>query len=131
MLSLKRFYNTNNFSHLKSITVAIHENNLLCKPTDHNQVFMKFCYTLNIFLVLFKQKHIVPFLQEVFMPIVSTIFQVLLAPSDENDQVAATEKKMLQRGYFSFIANLVNNNVTEVLSNQGLTSVSCFLINFY
>ena len=30
-----------------------------------------------------------------------------------------TEKKLLQRGYFSFLVTLVNNNVTEVLSNQG------------
>ena len=26
---------------------------------------------------------------------------------------------MLQRGYFSFLVTLVNNNVLEVLSNQG------------
>ena len=68
------------------------------------------------------QKHIAPFLQEVFMPIVTAIFQVLLTPVDERDQVAAVEKRMLQRGYFSFIATLVNNNVTEVLSNQGTSA---------
>jgi len=56
------------------------------------------------------------------MPIVTAIFQVLLTPVDERDQVAAVEKRMLQRGYFSFIATLVNNNVTEVLSNQGTSS---------
>ena len=61
----------------------------------------------------------VPFLQEGFMPVVTTIFQVLNTPVDERDQVAATEKKMLQRGYFSFLATIVNNNVTEVLSGQG------------
>ena len=54
------------------------------------------------------------------MPVVSTIFQVLNTPVDERDQVAANEKKMLQRGYFSFIATLVNTNVPEVLSNQGV-----------
>ena len=53
------------------------------------------------------------------MPIVSAIFAVLLAPTEPSDQVAANEKKMLRRGYFGFISGLVNNNVTEVLSNQG------------
>ncbi len=53
------------------------------------------------------------------MPIVSTIFAVLNSPVDERDQVTATEKRMLQRGYFSFLSCLVVNEVTEVLSNQG------------
>ena len=32
--------------------------------------------------------------------------------------MAANERKLLQRGYFSFIATVVNNNVTEFLRNQ-------------
>ena len=59
------------------------------------------------------------------MPIVRTIFHVLSLPCDTRDQVAANERKLLQRGYFSFIATVVNNNVTEVLQNQG----SCFPSN--
>jgi len=64
------------------------------------------------------QKAIVPFLQQVFMPIVSTIFHALTTTIDERDQVSQTERKLLQRGYFTFISTLVNNNVTEVLSTQ-------------
>lgn len=65
------------------------------------------------------QKHILPFLAEVFMPIVTTIFSVLSAPIDDRDQVAANERRMLQRGYYSFLATLANNNVADVLANQG------------
>jgi len=64
------------------------------------------------------QKAIVPFLQQVFMPIVSTIFRALTAAIDERDQDSLAERKLLQRGYFTFISTLVNNNVTEVLSDQ-------------
>ena len=52
------------------------------------------------------------------MPIVSTIFRALTVAIDERDQVSLAERKLLQRGYFTFISTLVNNNVTEVLSNQ-------------
>ncbi len=79
------------------------------------------CYIelILIFLSFHLQKRIAPFLQMVFMQIVSTVFTVLNAPTDSRDQVAANERKMLQRGYFSFLGTLVNNNVLEVLSNQG------------
>lgn len=75
------------------------------------------------------QKAIVPFLHEVFMPLVSTIFQALTTADDERDQVARTEKRMLQRGYFSFISTLVNNNVTEVLSNQSKLLSICLAVH--
>ncbi|XP_074646295.1 exportin-T-like [Tubulanus polymorphus] len=71
-----------------------------------NQLIMKF------------KKTIIPFLQQVFMALVTTIFQVLNSPTDELDQIATSEKKMLQRSYFLFLCVLVSNNVTEVLSNQ-------------
>ena len=63
------------------------------------------------------------------MPVVSTIFRVLSAPVDERDQVAANDKMMLHRGYFSFIGALVTNNVTEVLSMQGERSRTVLLIS--
>ena len=66
------------------------------------------------------QTAIVPFLQQVFMPIVSTIFRALTTTIDERDQVSQTERKLLQRGYFTFISTLVNNSVTEVLSTQSM-----------
>ena len=72
----------------------------------------------HVYICLF-QKQIIPFLQSVFLPVVTKIFQVLNTPVDERDQDAASDKRLLQRSYFSFIATLVNNNVQEVLSNQG------------
>lgn len=65
------------------------------------------------------QRRIAPFLREVFMPVVSTVFGVLQAPLDARDLVALNEKKMLQRGYFSFLAALVSNDVSDVLRSQG------------
>ena len=51
--------------------------------------------------------------------VVSTVFGVLQAPLDARDLVALNEKKMLQRGYFSFLAALVSNDVSDVLRSQG------------
>jgi exportin-T len=53
------------------------------------------------------------------MPIVKTIFSVLSAPLDDRDQVSATERRLLQRSYFSFLSTLINNDVAEVLTDQG------------
>ncbi|XP_064632186.1 exportin-T-like [Lineus longissimus] len=61
---------------------------------------------------------IVPFLEQVFMPFVTTIFQVLQMPTDERDQVTASEKRMLHRSYFLFISCLLTNNIHDVLANQ-------------
>ncbi len=79
---------------------------------------------MSVFCVCLLQKQIIPFLQSVFLPVVTKIFQVLNLPVDERDQNAASDKRLLQRSYFSFIATLVNNNVHEVLSNQGQTVVT-------
>ena len=53
------------------------------------------------------------------MPFVQTIYRVLSTPQDEHDQVTASEKRMLQRSYFQFIACIVTNNVFDVLRDQG------------
>ena len=66
------------------------------------------------------QSAISPFLQEVFMPLVTTIFQVLNSPTDALDQVAASEKKMLQKSYYGFLATIVTNDVQDILKNQGM-----------
>jgi exportin-T len=61
---------------------------------------------------------LVPYLQQVFVPVVMTIFRVLSGPVEANDQVGAMDQTLLRRGYFSFIAALVNNDVIEVLASQ-------------
>ena len=53
-----------------------------------------------------------------FTPMVQTIFQALAAPIESNDQQAIREKQLMQRQYFHFIAAIVTNNLTEVLSSQ-------------
>ena len=64
------------------------------------------------------QKAIGPFLQQVFMLLVTTIFHALTASVDERDQVAVTERRLLRRGYFTFLSALVNNNVADVIAAQ-------------
>ena len=53
------------------------------------------------------------------MPLVRTIFTVLSAPIDTRDTVTMADRKMLRRGYFNFIANLVNSKLSQVIINQG------------
>ncbi|XP_071784413.1 exportin-T-like [Asterias amurensis] len=61
---------------------------------------------------------IVPFLRSVFMPIVTTIFNVLGQPADELDIQAKQDKDLLKRSYFQFLQTLVANDVSEVISGQ-------------
>lgn len=63
---------------------------------------------------------IIPFLSEVLMPLVTTIFTVLMAPADERDQVAASERKLLQRGYFLFLSTIVSNECINVFKTLGM-----------
>ncbi|KAH3816261.1 exportin-T-like isoform X2 [Dreissena polymorpha] len=89
--------------------------NLLKQP-DTKELY-DFLPLLNQIITKFKSA-ISPFLQEVFMPVVTTIFRVLTQPSDSLDQVALTEKRLLQKGYYSFLATIVANDVLDVLKNQ-------------
>uniref|UniRef100_A0AAZ3S510 Exportin-T n=1 Tax=Oncorhynchus tshawytscha TaxID=74940 RepID=A0AAZ3S510_ONCTS len=64
-----------------------------------------------------------PFLQQVFMPLVLAIFEVLCRPAEDNDQAAALEKQMLRRSYFTFIQTITSSGMNEVLANQGVENV--------
>ncbi|XP_035825468.1 exportin-T isoform X2 [Aplysia californica] len=81
-----------------------------------NQIIMKF------------RGDIVPFLSQVFMPLVMTIYRVLGAPSDHNDRVSAEEKKLLQRGYFLFLATIVSNCL-DVLKAQEMQNLNQVLMS--
>lgn len=65
------------------------------------------------------QSQVSPFLQQVFMPLVLAIFEVLARPAEDNDQAAALEKQMLRRSYFSFIQTIAGSGMNEVMANQG------------
>ncbi|XP_071190416.1 exportin-T isoform X3 [Salvelinus alpinus] len=64
-----------------------------------------------------------PFLQQVFMPLVLAIFEVLCRAAEDNDQTAALEKQMLRRSYFTFIQTITSSGMNEVLANQGAENV--------
>lgn len=66
------------------------------------------------------QGDISPFMQKVFMPLVSTIFQVLIQPADSLDQVAVSEKRALQKSYYQFLSTIITSDVLDVLKNQGM-----------
>ncbi|XP_028305043.1 exportin-T [Gouania willdenowi] len=69
------------------------------------------------------KRQVSPFLQQVFMPLVVAIFEVLACPAEENDQTAALEKQMLRRSYFSFIQVITGSGMNEVMANQGAENV--------
>ncbi|XP_077326216.1 exportin-T [Lithobates pipiens] len=64
-----------------------------------------------------------PFLQQVFMPLVHAIFEVLARPSEENDQSAALDKQMLRRSYFAFLQTVTGSGMNEVIANQDAENV--------
>ncbi|XP_056430252.1 exportin-T isoform X1 [Hyla sarda] len=64
-----------------------------------------------------------PFLQQVFMPLLHAIFEVLVRPSEENDQSAALDKQMLRRSYFAFLQTVTGSGMNEVIANQGAENV--------
>ncbi|XP_016889997.1 exportin-T isoform X2 [Cynoglossus semilaevis] len=70
-----------------------------------------------------KFKQVSPFLQQVFMPLVLAIFEVLARPAEDNDQAAALEKQMLRRSYFSFIQVITGSGMNEVMANQGAENI--------
>ncbi|CAL8134628.1 unnamed protein product [Orchesella dallaii] len=64
------------------------------------------------------QKEVVPFLKQMFTPMVQGVFTALQVPIEQNDLQAQRERQLLRRQYFQFIAAIVTNNVTDVLSAQ-------------
>ncbi|ELU12326.1 hypothetical protein CAPTEDRAFT_150306 [Capitella teleta] len=71
---------------------------------------------------------ICPYLAQVFMPIVETIFNVLSAPLDARDQVSAAERSLLQRSYYSFISTLITNDTAQVLTGQAADNLHTVLM---
>uniref|UniRef100_A0A3Q3B8C5 Exportin-T n=1 Tax=Kryptolebias marmoratus TaxID=37003 RepID=A0A3Q3B8C5_KRYMA len=69
------------------------------------------------------KRQVSPFLQQIFMPLVLAIFEVLARPAEENDQTAALEKQMLRRSYFSFIQAIAGSGMNEVMANQGAENI--------
>ncbi|TRY89702.1 hypothetical protein DNTS_025199 [Danionella cerebrum] len=69
------------------------------------------------------QNQVSPFLQEIFMPLVVAIFEVLSRPAEDNDQTAALEKQMLRRSYFSFIQTIASSGMNEVMASQGVENI--------
>lgn len=88
----------------------------------------EFIPLINQLITRFKNA-ISPFLTEIFMPLVSQVFQFLQAATDVNDQQAMREKQLLHRSYFLFIATIANMNILEVLSNQDSNNVKEILLS--
>ncbi|GAB6029893.1 hypothetical protein CHUAL_005594 [Chamberlinius hualienensis] len=100
----------------------------LLKSSDSRSI-QEFIPLVNQVITKFKlswvfQKEVVPFLQQVFKPLVTVIACALEASIDVDDQQAVRDKQTLRRSYFSFIATIVTNNVTDVLSSQDFQVVN-------
>ncbi|KAL2102884.1 hypothetical protein ACEWY4_002052 [Coilia grayii] len=89
-----------------------------CEPKD----LQEFIPLISQITAKFKGQ-VSPFLQQVFMPLVLAIFEVLGRPAEENDQAAALDKQMLRRSYFSFIQTVTGSGMNEVMANQGAENV--------
>ncbi|KAH0616645.1 hypothetical protein JD844_027920 [Phrynosoma platyrhinos] len=70
-------------------------------------------------ICLEEETQVSPFLQQMFMPLLRAIFEVLHCPAEENDQSAALEKQMLRRSYFAFLQTVTGSGMSEVIANQG------------
>ncbi|KAG2469084.1 XPOT protein, partial [Polypterus senegalus] len=68
-----------------------------------------------------------PFLQQIFMPLVQAIFEMLSRPAEENDQTAAMDKQMLRRSYFVFLQTVAGSGMNEVIGNQGVENIERIL----
>ncbi|CAL1531674.1 unnamed protein product [Lymnaea stagnalis] len=98
----------------------------LLKQPDARELY-DFLPLVNQIIMKFKA-NISPFLTQVFMPLVMTIYQVLSAPSDHNDHCSAEEKKLLQRGYFLFLSTIVCNCL-DVLKAQSMENLNQVLMS--
>ncbi|XP_076862993.1 exportin-T [Brachyhypopomus gauderio] len=89
-----------------------------CEPKD----LQEFIPLISQITAKFKSQ-VSPFLQQIFMPLVLAIFEVLSQPAEDNDQTAALEKQMLRRSYFSFIQTIASSGMNEVMANQGADNI--------
>ncbi|KAF6021808.1 XPOT [Bugula neritina] len=89
---------------------------LMLETPDAKELY-DFIPMLNQLVTKFKVT-LAPFLQEAFTPLVTTIYTVLNSPIDSLDTVTMSDRKLLRRGYFTFIANLITSNLTQVIKNQ-------------
>lgn len=94
-----------------------------CEPRDIQELIP----LLNQVIGKFKAQ-IVPFLQQVFVPLVTTVFEVLARPAEENDQSAALDRQALRRNYFQFIYCIVSSGVADVISSQGSAQMEQVLV---
>ena len=75
-----------------------------------NQIITKFKHNW-----LF-QRDLMPFIKQVFLPLVSSFFDIISNPNLAND-----ERLTLQKSYYVFLSVLVMNNIMDVF--QGLSKL--------
>ena len=67
------------------------------------------------------QRDLLPFLKQMFLPLLTSVFAVTVNPEISVDEVQA-----VQKCYFSFLAVLATNNVIEVFTSLGNLIFCCF-----
>ncbi|XP_063847188.1 exportin-T-like [Scylla paramamosain] len=75
------------------------------------------------------QKDIGPFLQTIFVPLVSAIFTALSEPLEENEEEEKRTRRLLQRGYYLFLTTIVSNNLLDTLAALDATTLHQVLMS--
>ncbi|MPC10363.1 Exportin-T [Portunus trituberculatus] len=75
------------------------------------------------------QKDIGPFLQNIFVPLVSAIFTALSEPLEENEEEEKRTRRLLQRGYYLFLTTIVSNNLLDTLAALDATTLHQVLMS--
>uniref|UniRef100_A0A8C5KNW4 Exportin-T n=1 Tax=Jaculus jaculus TaxID=51337 RepID=A0A8C5KNW4_JACJA len=94
-----------------------------CEAKD----LQEFIPLINLITAKFKIQ-VSPFLQQMFMPLLHAILEVLLQPAEDNDQSAALAKQRLWRSYFAFLQTVTGSGMSEVIGNQGAENVEQLLV---
>ncbi|XP_076057479.1 exportin-T-like isoform X2 [Oratosquilla oratoria] len=88
---------------------------LLHTPSIH--ALTEYLPLINQVITKFK-KEVSPFLQNIFVPLVSAIFAALSQPVDDNEEEEKRTRKLLQRTYYLFLTTIVSNNLLNVIASQ-------------
>lgn len=80
-------------------------------------IYLHFCLLYLSAIIYDFQKDIGPFLQSIFVPLVSAIFTALSEPLEENDEEEKRTRRLLQRNYYLFLTTIVSSNLLDVMAS--------------
>ncbi|KAG0723542.1 Exportin-T [Chionoecetes opilio] len=94
-----------------------------------NQNTIQACGCINLYLEALQlfinclNKDVGPFLQTIFVPLVSAISSALSEPVEDNEEEEKRTRRLLQRGYYLFLTTIVSNNLLDTLAALDTTTL--------